>query len=282
MKLYKSHKIVAAAVIMSVLADEEPIRYVLDDGDTVEHPKGTNYVPNVGDYYVMYDGGYASLSPKKAFEDGYLPHDPNAIAAIYTLYNHGTLPNGEHCCGCFNVVYDHTGLYSVCNECGVKHDLSDHLFVGQKSVSDIATVCHEANRAICEAFGDLSQKPWAEAEQWQRDSAIAGVRFAMEHPDAPASAQHDAWAADKLRDGWTYGPVKNPAAKEHPCLVAYEELPPEQRVKDYVFKAVVNSLAPKPVGVSADEPELPLYEKDRECQGKCGECNCAAEESLRA
>lgn len=49
---------------------------------------------------------------------------------IRTMYSHGVLPNGQHCCGCFNVVYDEIGLYSECNECGEKHDLSDHLLGG--------------------------------------------------------------------------------------------------------------------------------------------------------
>lgn len=107
----------------------------------------------------------------------------------------------------------------------------------------IARVCHEANRALCEAFGDHSQKPWGEAEQWQRDSAVRGVRFALDNPEAPPSAQHEAWLADKVADGWTYGPVKDAAAKYHPCCVPYEKLPPEQKAKDYVFKAVVRALA---------------------------------------
>lgn len=106
----------------------------------------------------------------------------------------------------------------------------------------IAAVCHEANRAVCEAAGDFSQKPWDEAEQWQRDSAIAGVRFALANPDAHANAQHDAWAADKLADGWVYGAVKDPVAKTHPCMVPYEDLPFGQRVKDHVFKAIVREL----------------------------------------
>lgn len=110
----------------------------------------------------------------------------------------------------------------------------------------IARVCHEAKRAICTAFGDHSQKPWNEAEQWQRDNAIRGVRFALDNPAAPPSAQHDAWMADKLADGWVYGPVKDPEAKTHPCLVPYDQLPPEQRVKDYVFKAVVAAMKASP------------------------------------
>lgn len=99
------------------------------------------------------------------------------------------------------------------------------------------------NRAICEAAGDTSQKPWDQAEAWQRDSAIAVVRFAVENPNAPASAVHDAWMADKIADGWRYGEVKDATAKTHPCLVPYEALSFEQRAKDYAFRAVVAALS---------------------------------------
>src|SRR5260221_10767750 len=82
----------------------------------------------------------------------------------------------------------------------------------------IARICHETNRAWCEAIGDHSQKPWDQAEDWQRESAIAGVKFALRNCLAPESAQHDAWMADKLRAGWRYGPVKDADKKEHPAF----------------------------------------------------------------
>lgn len=107
----------------------------------------------------------------------------------------------------------------------------------------IARVCHEVNRAICEAAGDHSQRPWDAAEQWQRDSAIKGVQFALDNPDAAASAQHDAWAADKLADGWRFGETKDADAKTHPCLIPYDDLPFDQRVKDHTFRAVVRALS---------------------------------------
>lgn len=106
----------------------------------------------------------------------------------------------------------------------------------------IARVCHEANRALCESFGDHSQRPWDEAEAWQRDSAVKGVEFRLTHPDASESAQHDAWMKDKLEQGWKHGPVKDPVAKEHPCLVPFDQLPPEQRAKDAIFCAIVDAL----------------------------------------
>jgi len=114
----------------------------------------------------------------------------------------------------------------------------------ETNIERIAMVCHEANRAWCHANGDVSQVPWADAADWQRKSAIAGVRYSLEHPNAPDSAQHDQWMADKLRDGWVYGPVKDAAAKIHPTLVPFAELPWEQHVKDKLFMAVVRALAP--------------------------------------
>lgn len=107
----------------------------------------------------------------------------------------------------------------------------------------IARVCHEANAAWCRTHGDMSQLTWESAAQWQRDSAVAGVQFALANPDAPASAQHDAWSADKIAAGWKYGPVKDAEKKAHPCLVAFEELPPPQQAKDRLFRAIVHALA---------------------------------------
>lgn len=110
------------------------------------------------------------------------------------------------------------------------------------TIENIAQVAHELNKAYCESIGDHSQKSWEEAEQWQRDSAIKGVYFAIENPNAPASAQHDAWLADKEKDGWKYGEVKDATKKEHPCYVPYNELPNEQKAKDYIFRQTVHSL----------------------------------------
>ena len=37
-----------------------------------------------------------------------------------------------------------------------------------------------------------------------------------------AKNAHDIWARQRLAEGWTYGPKRDDAKKEHPCLVPYE------------------------------------------------------------
>lgn len=68
------------------------------------------------------------------------------------------------------------------------------------------------------------------------------VGYALANPDATPERQHEAWKVDKIADGWVFGGVKNPETKEHPCIVAYDELPLNQRTKDFLFQAVVKAL----------------------------------------
>ncbi len=112
-------------------------------------------------------------------------------------------------------------------------------YISGTAAVSLARVCHEANRVWCEYNGDNSQTSWDEAPQWQKDSAIMGVRFVVGNPDAGDSASHDSWMRQKVADGWVYGEVKDPEAKTHPCMVPFEELPPEQQFKDRLFRTIV-------------------------------------------
>lgn len=112
------------------------------------------------------------------------------------------------------------------------------------TIENVARVAHEVNRAYCLAHGDLSQASWENAPDWQKVSAINGVRFVLGNPQAGPGAQHAAWMAEKLAAGWTVGPVKDAEKLEHPCLVPFDELPKMQQIKDVLFRGVVKALAP--------------------------------------
>ena len=107
---------------------------------------------------------------------------------------------------------------------------------------EVAKVAHEVNRAYCEALGDISQRVWNEAPEWQKDSAVDGVRFHKCNPDAGPSHSHDNWMEEKLSNGWVYGTMKDEEAKTHPSLIPYNDLPDSERAKDFIFRAVVHAL----------------------------------------
>lgn len=53
----------------------------------------------------------------------------------------------------------------------------------------------------------------------------------MELSELIARNVHEVWSAGRVKDGWTYGPNRNDAKKQHPCLIPYEEL--SESEKDY-------------------------------------------------
>lgn len=77
MKAYQSHKRVMAEKIISVAAKDADgaVRVQLNDGTILDLPSEmtVRYSPQIGDYLVQYEDGYRSISPQKAFEDGYTP-----------------------------------------------------------------------------------------------------------------------------------------------------------------------------------------------------------------
>lgn len=111
-----------------------------------------------------------------------------------------------------------------------------------KKLVDIATVCHESNRAYCWLLGDKSQVPWDEAPDWQKESSINGVLFLLNNPDATEETVHQNWVNDKIKAGWKYGPVKDPDKKTHPSIIKFSELSDSEKDKDKLFVAIVRAL----------------------------------------
>ena len=50
--------------------------------------------------------------------------------------------------------------------------------------------------------------------------------------EALAGNAHDTWAKGRMATGWTYGPVRDDAMKQHPCLVPYGDLPDSEKEYD--------------------------------------------------
>jgi len=47
-----------------------------------------------------------------------------------------------------------------------------------------------------------------------------------------AENAHEVWAQKRLADGWRHGANRDDAAKLHPCLVPYAELPESEKAYD--------------------------------------------------
>ena len=50
--------------------------------------------------------------------------------------------------------------------------------------------------------------------------------------EAMAENVHEVWAERRIAEGWTYGPIRDDAKKQTPCLVPYDELPEEEKEYD--------------------------------------------------
>jgi len=85
MPKYKCHKEVWALKIAAIVRDGEGENRETD-GSALITPEDPGYAPfrvdhaymhkhkpEVGGYFVQYEGGYKSFSPAKAFEEGYSP-----------------------------------------------------------------------------------------------------------------------------------------------------------------------------------------------------------------
>lgn len=113
------------------------------------------------------------------------------------------------------------------------------------TAAEIAQVCHAANRALQQIQGDptipVSPK-WDKLDEETRQSEIQGVENILTGKVTTPDESHIEWCQFKFSHGWTLGPVKDEAKKEHPLLVPYSDLPAAQRIKDSLFFSIVRAL----------------------------------------
>lgn len=107
----------------------------------------------------------------------------------------------------------------------------------------IAQVCHEANRGLQAVNADPNvpvAPPWDELDQDMKDSILVGVKGVQAGNTAEQS--HEQWLITKESQGWAYGPKKDAEKKTHPCMVPYDQLPVQDKVKDTLFAGIVKML----------------------------------------
>lgn len=72
---YICHKKVYALKIKAITLSKESVEITPEDENFASFPVSNKYfekhAPEVGGYYVMYQDGYQSYSPARAFEEGY-------------------------------------------------------------------------------------------------------------------------------------------------------------------------------------------------------------------
>jgi hypothetical protein len=102
----------------------------------------------------------------------------------------------------------------------------------------IAKACHEINSVLCKAIGDPVVK-WKDLPSELVDSICMGVIGAIDGNTAETS--HNCWLDNRSKLGWTLG-ERDDAAKKHPNMISYDQLPESQKNKDKIFLAVVAAM----------------------------------------
>lgn len=115
----------------------------------------------------------------------------------------------------------------------------------EEQIHGIARVCHEANRAYCLLLDDNTQQSWEQSQDWQKASAIEGVKIHLQQPWRvnDAAWSHENWMEHKLKDGWRWGPKKDAEKKEHPSLLPYRMLSETEKSKDTLFSVIAHIIS---------------------------------------
>jgi hypothetical protein len=103
----------------------------------------------------------------------------------------------------------------------------------EKCLELAAQHAHQGNRLWCAAHNHPPIPAWEDATEQDRESTRIGVRGVLAG-NTPRDS-HASWLRTRKEQGWVYGEVKDVEKKTHPCLVPYEDLPPDQRAKDTMF-----------------------------------------------
>lgn len=106
----------------------------------------------------------------------------------------------------------------------------------------IAKIVHAMLNAYADTVG-LPAVQTTEYDSAAKASTEAAVQLVLDNPEITGEALHQAWVEARQAEGWVYGETKDADAKTHPCLVSWDQLSKEHRIKDEFFISIVQSYA---------------------------------------
>lgn len=141
---------------------------------------------------------------------------------------------------------------------------SNNGFRMSQAISSIAEAIHE-NWRLSAAEGNRLNRAWSDLSELEKQDsieaarripqvlALAGLTVAQasdqsekkgmkdddavarqieHHLERLAEAEHDGWVDQRMKNGWTFGAVRNDLEKRHPLLIPYADLPESEKDKD--------------------------------------------------
>jgi hypothetical protein len=106
-----------------------------------------------------------------------------------------------------------------------------------------AIACHAVNNTYRLHLGEKVKPAWEDLDEEMKKSVLDGVHHVLDGHSPRDS--HINWMKFKESHGWQYGEVEDPIAKTHPCMVLYDNLPIEHRMKDEIFCSVIKGVFAK-------------------------------------
>jgi hypothetical protein len=100
---------------------------------------------------------------------------------------------------------------------------------GGRSWYEVTEDVREANRAQAR---DISVKLAAIGATVEFGADSVPFVFSPSELDRLAEVEHRRWVEQRIRAGWSYAPVRNDAAKQHPMILSWDLLPEVEREKD--------------------------------------------------
>jgi hypothetical protein len=99
----------------------------------------------------------------------------------------------------------------------------------------ITIVAHNTIASFCRYKSNFQIPCWDEADEVTRIIHLDVVRAILSTQQYTPEHFHTHWRAALMSDGWELGPELDHAAKKHPLMVPYPELPQAEQIRYQLF-----------------------------------------------